>query len=211
MEPTIYKPSIYKGAGIYKTGAEGGGGGLPDDVVLYQVLKNTARGYSIGWSIPFSETNENKEFIVSYKVDSWVTYPNSYLIGELGYNTLTFTQSSTSYFMNNNYGSNALYNGLTDTNFHLLAIKNNKLIDKLTNNTLISNIPYNAFNIGTLRLFNQQNSISIYEFAIKKDDSFIMRLRPAKKGANLCLFDIINNVEYYPISPSSWEVEIPII
>ena len=24
MEPTIYKPSIYKGAGIYKTGAEGG-------------------------------------------------------------------------------------------------------------------------------------------------------------------------------------------
>jgi len=27
MEPTIYKPSIYKGAGIYKLGAEGGGGG----------------------------------------------------------------------------------------------------------------------------------------------------------------------------------------
>lgn len=27
MEPTIYKPSIYKGAGIYKVGAEGGGGG----------------------------------------------------------------------------------------------------------------------------------------------------------------------------------------
>ena len=26
MEPTIYKPSIYKGAGIYKIGAEGGGG-----------------------------------------------------------------------------------------------------------------------------------------------------------------------------------------
>ncbi len=25
MEPTIYKPSIYKGAGIYKIGAEGGG------------------------------------------------------------------------------------------------------------------------------------------------------------------------------------------
>lgn len=27
MEPTIYKPSIYNGAGIYKTGAKGGGGG----------------------------------------------------------------------------------------------------------------------------------------------------------------------------------------
>lgn len=28
MEPTIYKPSIYKGAGIYKAGAEGGGGAV---------------------------------------------------------------------------------------------------------------------------------------------------------------------------------------
>ena len=27
MEPTIYKPSIYKGTGIYNTGAGGGGGG----------------------------------------------------------------------------------------------------------------------------------------------------------------------------------------
>lgn len=27
MEPTIYKPSIYKGAGIYKNGGGGGGGG----------------------------------------------------------------------------------------------------------------------------------------------------------------------------------------
>ena len=27
MEPTIYKPSIYNGAGIYKNGATGGGGG----------------------------------------------------------------------------------------------------------------------------------------------------------------------------------------
>lgn len=32
MEPTIYKPSIYKGAGIYKTGAEGGGGGGSDEI-----------------------------------------------------------------------------------------------------------------------------------------------------------------------------------
>lgn len=31
MEPTIYKPSIYKGAGIYKTGAGGGGGGANFD------------------------------------------------------------------------------------------------------------------------------------------------------------------------------------
>lgn len=35
MEPTIYnKPSIYKGAGVYKTGAEGGGGG-GDEILNY--------------------------------------------------------------------------------------------------------------------------------------------------------------------------------
>lgn len=33
MEPRIYKPSIYKGAGIYKAGAEGGGGGGGGDTL----------------------------------------------------------------------------------------------------------------------------------------------------------------------------------
>lgn len=41
MEPTIYKPSIYKGAGIYKIGSEGGGGG--GDLVL---LKGTSGNYN---------------------------------------------------------------------------------------------------------------------------------------------------------------------
>ena len=36
MEPKIYKPSIYKGAGIYKTGAGGGGGG--NGVYLQAIL-----------------------------------------------------------------------------------------------------------------------------------------------------------------------------
>ena len=36
MEPTIYKPGIYKGAGIYKVGAEGGneGGGIIGNVII---------------------------------------------------------------------------------------------------------------------------------------------------------------------------------
>jgi hypothetical protein len=35
MEPTIYKPSIYNGAGIYKAGAEGGGGGGDIELLKY--------------------------------------------------------------------------------------------------------------------------------------------------------------------------------
>lgn len=49
MEPTIYKPSIYKGAGIYK-GADGGGGGdLPD---AFELLENKA----IRWNNTSSNT-----------------------------------------------------------------------------------------------------------------------------------------------------------
>lgn len=47
MEPTIYKPSVYKGAGIYKTGAEGGGGGggnLPEGYTKHYALKITSLG-----------------------------------------------------------------------------------------------------------------------------------------------------------------------
>ena len=43
MEPTIYKPSIYKGAGIYKTGAGGGGifdGNFELDINAIDLTKN---------------------------------------------------------------------------------------------------------------------------------------------------------------------------
>lgn len=41
MEPTIYKPSIYKGAGIYKAGAEGGSG----DDIYYDSIEPIADGF----------------------------------------------------------------------------------------------------------------------------------------------------------------------
>ena len=41
MEPTIYKPSIYKGAGIYKTGAAGGGSG---NVGIWENISITTSG-----------------------------------------------------------------------------------------------------------------------------------------------------------------------
>lgn len=41
MEPTIYKPSIYNGAGIYKTEDEGGGGGDGPKIYEFDVLGKT--------------------------------------------------------------------------------------------------------------------------------------------------------------------------
>jgi len=42
MEPTIYKPSIYKCNGIYKNGAGGGGGSAGVDVSEYFVVNDAA-------------------------------------------------------------------------------------------------------------------------------------------------------------------------
>ena len=39
MEPTIYKPSIYNGAGIYNNGAGGGGGGGGEETVTIGGVK----------------------------------------------------------------------------------------------------------------------------------------------------------------------------
>lgn len=47
MEPTIYKPSIYKGAGIYKAGAEGGGGGIQNKLTLKDIKSNIIDGYFV--------------------------------------------------------------------------------------------------------------------------------------------------------------------
>ena len=49
MEPTIYKPSIYKGAGIYKTGAGGGGGGGGETVEIGGIKYNVISIGSQKW------------------------------------------------------------------------------------------------------------------------------------------------------------------
>ena len=54
MEPTIYKPSIYKGAGIYK--AEGGGGFFPIELKTIQGSRSTPI-YLIPWPDTIDTTN----------------------------------------------------------------------------------------------------------------------------------------------------------
>lgn len=66
MEPTIYKPSIYKGSGIYKTGAEGGGGG--GGIACIRCIKGY-EGYYI--EIPINCTNRSK-FEVGFNLcENW--------------------------------------------------------------------------------------------------------------------------------------------
>ena len=66
MEPTIYKPSIYNGAGIYKAGAEGGGGsevvsigGEDYDVVTIGNLKWITRNLNFKYTGMVETANES--------------------------------------------------------------------------------------------------------------------------------------------------------
>ena len=82
MDSTIYKPSIYKGNGIYNNGAGGGGGGLPDDYIELLYLRNKSNAWLkieksfVGWGVElvfalngYSSSSEENEFF-SHRGDS---------------------------------------------------------------------------------------------------------------------------------------------
>ena len=65
MEPTIYKPSIYKGAGIYKIGADGGGGGggdLPEGYTPAIYAKTN--GTAVSLTFTGLQANINDKFVL---------------------------------------------------------------------------------------------------------------------------------------------------
>lgn len=105
MDPTIYKPSIYKGAGIYKTGGTGGGGestgvfniNYDDNTnnispvnaaieIKGNILKKRTGGNNSGLiynAFPFYSCNEYKiKFSFKYDVN---TSKYSQLLGGRGY------------------------------------------------------------------------------------------------------------------------------
>lgn len=68
VQPTIYKPSVYNGNGIYKNGAGGGGGGgivLPDNIKLLSALQYDNNSNTDGMSVNVNISNEDIfEFIL---------------------------------------------------------------------------------------------------------------------------------------------------
>lgn len=76
MEPTICKPSIYKGAGIYKIGAEGGGGGgntpvLPEGLQILESVKIVGDVTNVHWQWGGSGLDDTDvEYIGELKINS---------------------------------------------------------------------------------------------------------------------------------------------
>lgn len=94
MEPTIYKPSIYKGAGIYKAGAGGGGGGGGGVPYLKNIMPTTGvkvvdeNGYIGGdfLGVYYPSTNYYNNFAV---VVPGADY------SDVGFGTVTFVDTTT--------------------------------------------------------------------------------------------------------------------
>jgi len=72
MKPTIYKPSIYKGAGIYKVGAEGGGGGANFIIKDINGIEYEIKDY-----IKLTPVNGNAPFYTM--INAGVAYNDTYI------------------------------------------------------------------------------------------------------------------------------------
>lgn len=152
MEPTIYKPSIYKGAGIYKTGEEGGGGGLKYnrnftfspysqvisgmtlDMENHTLTKNdSSRDIYLSIPNPHFENYENVEICFKFKKNN-ISNPYPQIFGEDN----TFWKQPCVWFTdgtkinvgvpsgNDNWDNLFTFNGITDgTIYKIKAIINN--------------------------------------------------------------------------------------
>lgn len=172
MEPTIYKPSIYKGAGIYKNGAGGGGGG--GSINGFEILDRLYLGskFSMGTGSGYftnkllTTISNEGEIIVKY-----YTPPNDHLGGNanhiFGITTSTYGSSSPGYSVLN-IGAMLQHNNLIIKNgsnsytlqrdrlggVHELHFVN----EKVFYDSVEVPVPYSIYNGDTLFAFpmNQQ-------------------------------------------------------
>ena len=217
MQPTIYKPSIYNGNGIYKNGASGGGGENIDDYLLLEYItqmpNNSGSNY---FSIPF-ETLANDYFELTFMLDNNL-YTNSVLPGfstndGLGNYIETFLQYATNNitFCSFYNSSGYQYLGTSFTKGRKYKItRNNFTIEKYdvendyheyfaVNNSGFMPQKYIQI-IGDGKWPTYNTKTRIYGFVLKRDGVTLMNLFPVVKrsdGVTCGLFDIINNVVYY--------------
>ncbi len=212
MEPRIYKPSIYKGAGVYKTGAGGGGGGggavvpIPEEYTEIDYLQiKPINGYSV--KIPFtgflsSFANTDNRLELNFDIDRF----NS-------------ANTATEFIRDNNARiqvtallsapkSLIFRNGATATqvsNLSGIDLKNyhDIIIDKesFKFGEISGNYPaaYQTYNISKLRIGNSFGTYwsfegKIYSFKMSKNGGTIFYGVPVKNTSNEeGFFDIVSN------------------
>jgi len=122
MEPTIYKPSIYKGAGIYKTGAEGGGGDLPEGYT--PAIYGRTNG-SVSLEFTDLNVNYNDKFVIELDLKTLQS------VGSLGFYAIAgskYIYTDTGSISGSSFTPRYSYNGNTTSSANWLNYSNGGLI-----------------------------------------------------------------------------------
>ena len=110
-EPTIYKPSIYKGTGIYKTGAGGGGGGGVNTDNLGVYLSSTENDITLdigGFNTGTANVNIGFRFIQNSETSKGVFEIKNNGVGGIGF--LSIRNGTSSITIDGRWGSGDIYN-----------------------------------------------------------------------------------------------------
>lgn len=222
MEPTIYKPSIYKGAGIYKIGAGGGGNkpisyNLPENTYLIEYIESLAgsSSYFIFNSDLIINRNDNIYFKFALNLYSAINaryftfFECTNAFGNSSRIALEMNGINDVWSFNCRHSRQVHFCETPANNLNIITI--NRTINKFEtsfgsfNDNSQSGDAYSQYNLS--RVLNPvQGSISrIYRFIVTDEDGNIKYdYYPLYNNAtNQCLFwESISNTLFYPTSQS---------
>lgn len=199
MEPKIYKPSIYKGAGIYKAG--GGLKYLNENYIICDWISSTLTG-GIGIEIPNLNISDDEKVkykakirVVPFSGSSAYIFSSSQINGNSSA-SIRFTNINKCYATNRNNYSN-------EYNFTSIA---NKIVDvELEKDTLkidenvFTNVPYALESLGRIYVLGEnRRHLFLYEFVVENDGVKILDILPVIKRytGEVYLYDKVNNQFY---------------
>lgn len=234
MEPMIYKPGAYKTPGVYK-GAGGiyngrgvynmGGGSpvppLPPGYKQFGYIKYLGHGANnTNWEplLPINTTNENTEFIYTYKVEKEPDYQRDLIKSyNSEFNFLVVirrqgpSNSQYSTFANGSYTwPNTLLPLSYSTEKSSIKIINGQIKDAITDSILIdmpSAYAVSNYN-GYWQLFisGAADPLTFYRFTINRGGITLYDYVPCLEEEHNYpgVYDIINNLFVKPNDPASY-------
>lgn len=205
-QPTIYKPSIYNGNGIYKNGAGGGGGGGGGGILPsgYNQIEKITVGEN-NYFLNFNKSGSNSYiYEISGKVQNFGTDNNAILLESRTNDCINIGFKSSSpkvLFVRNAVGSgwtiNTTINRDVFLNDFVLNVNQSavKVNDLYTSNVSFNSDNFTSFSIG--RWFNYGFICDIYYLKIYNGANLWLYGIPAKNSLDeKGVFDVVNSIFY---------------
>lgn len=216
-EPTIYKPSIYNGNGVYKNGASGGGGGggiVPDEyeeleyleinrnngganfIATLNTFSNADKDFSI--IVEFDGVNEDyQKNLIKFSAQAWSSSPG------FSIDYVNRTDNTRTIYSRNNGGDyyTPIYTTNDYTNKVKFSIKNNNFdITYSDGRKTVLTTNYASSNFSNMFLFTDRtNPGEYYQFWGKfyeMEVNGVLKLVPVKRKLDgvIGLFDLVSQV-----------------